>query len=110
MKTLLKICCFALLLAPPAILTGCGPKEIGQGASSWKPASSGGQPAAELMRYPVLGSNNTQKMLYHTNRPDVMEMTQKIQQSEFQRKLGLDSETESEGWREIPKERGPFRQ
>lgn len=111
MKTTLKIYCLALLAVLLSLEPACGPKEIGQGVSSWKPASSGGgQPAAEMMRYPLLGSSNTQKMLYHTNRPDVMEMTQKFQQSEFKQRLGLDSESEDESWQEIPKERGPFRQ
>lgn len=111
MKIALKLCCLTVFFTFLALESGCGPREIGQGVSTWKPASSGGgQPAAEMMRYPLIGSSNTQKMLYNTNRPDVMEMTQKFQQSEYRRRLGLDQENESEGWQEIPKERGLFRQ
>ena len=53
-------------------LGGCGPKEIGAGSSDEGAASGGGAPAAELMRYPMTGASARERMLYMSNRPDVM--------------------------------------
>ena len=39
-------------------------------------ASGGGAPTAEMMRYPMTGSGARERMLYLSNRPDVMQRVQ----------------------------------
>ncbi len=97
-----------IILCVLVLLAGCGPKEIGTGLAETPSASGGGASAAELMRYPVTGTSNTQKMLYYTNRPDVMEMTQKWQAASYRERMGINPEDPA--YREKPQQRSPFRQ
>lgn len=91
------------------LLCACGPRDIGQGmAEPEASAGAGGATTAELMRYPLTGANNTQKLLYYTNRPDVMESVQKWRVKEFQQRLGI--QPEDPEYRAVPKQRSPFRQ
>ena len=91
------------------LLCACGPKEIGYGSADDGPVRRG-QNVAEVMRYPVTGADNTQKMLYHSNLPSIMEQTQRWHTIQYRRQLGLDVSPEDPEYREIPKQRSPFRQ
>lgn len=88
-------------------LCACGPREIGEGSS---PELSGPVQAsgADMLRMPMAGANNTQKLLYWLNRPDVMQSVQEWRANQFRRSLNPSPEHPS--YREIPKQRSPFRQ
>lgn len=62
------------------------------------------------MRQPMTGFNNTQKMLYYCNNPEIMEQARKTRLAEFQRRAGIEPAPEDPAYREIPKTRSPFRQ
>ena len=86
---------------------GCGPKEPGTGLSS--DAALAPRPtSAELLRQPITGMNNTQKMLYWQNRPDVMENIQNWRLGVMKHKMGISPEDPA--YREVPKQLSPFRQ
>ncbi len=90
-------------------LAACGPREIGEGTSHntrLPPEATG----ADLLRFPMTGMDNNQKMLYWQNRPDVMAGMQKIRMREFRRRMGLAPEPEDPDYRSLPKQRSPFRQ
>lgn len=90
-------------------VAACGPREIGEGSTQ---ELSGPREAAavEALRLPVSGANNTQRMLYWTNRPDVMQNMQKWRHEKIRRSLGLAPSPEDPAYREVPKQRSPFRQ
>lgn len=98
-----------LILFLLALLFACGPKEIGQGVaeeSGLAPEATG----ADMLRLPMTGMNNTQKMLYWQNHPDVMANVQKWRAAKFRRQIGAAISPEDPEYREIPKQRSPFRQ
>ena len=105
-------CLFALLLAAVGGLGGCGPKDIGAGSSSESDSQPQGVSVEDQLRYPVYGSNNTQRMLYYQNRPDVMANMQQWRMQQFRRMNGLDTDVSPEDpqYRSVPKQRSPFRQ
>lgn len=104
-NTYMKILSFLCLLC----LCACGPREIGQGYSEI-PSGSGNYSAAEQMRFPMTGANNTQKMLYYYNRPDVMEKVRDWRLEQFQRALGAAPSPEDPAYRAVPKQPSPFRE
>ena len=55
-------CLFVLLLAAVGGMGGCGPKDIGAGSSSENDSQPQGVSVEDQLRYPVYGSNNTQRM------------------------------------------------
>lgn len=101
-----KYLALALLLA----LCGCGPREIGQGMAETATGPVTGPSSAETMRFPMTGASNIQRRLYYTNRPDIMERVQKMHISAFQQKIDNMPSPEDPAYREIPKQRSPFRQ
>lgn len=102
---------FALALAfALAALPGCGPKDIGAGSSEESVGTGGGQPSAELMRYPVTGASPRERMLYFNNRPDVMQQVQDWRLQSFQRRMGVQPSPEDPAYRATPKQPSPFRQ
>ena len=105
-------CLFVLLLAAVGGLGGCGPKDIGAGSSSESDSQPQGVSVEDQLRYPVYGSNNTQRMLYYQNRPDVMANMQQWRMQQFRRMNGLDTDVNPEDpqYRAVPKQRSPFRQ
>ncbi len=105
-------CLFALLLAAVGGLGGCGPRDIGAGSSSESDSQPQGVSVEDQLRYPVYGSNNTQRMLYYQNRPDVMANMQQWRMQQFRRMNGLDTDVNPEDpqYRSVPKQRSPFRQ
>lgn len=98
-----------LLLLGFLFLSGCGPREIGEGTSDL-PASTPEASASDMLRYPMTGMSNTQKMLYWQNRPDVMENVQAWRREQYRRQLGLAPDPADPAYREVPKMRSPFRQ
>lgn len=99
---LLASCAFLALCA-------CGPREIGEGAA--EPVASKPEVlAVDTMRYPMTGMDNTQKMLYWQNRPDVMQNVQAWRREQYRRQMGLAPDPEDPAYRETPKMRSPFRQ
>ena len=105
-------CLFVLLLAAVGGMGGCGPKDIGAGSSSENDSQPQGVSVEDQLRYPVYGSNNTQRMLYYQNRPDVMANMQQWRMQQFRRMNGLDTDVSPEDpqYRSVPKQRSPFRQ
>lgn len=90
-------------------VAGCGPKEIGEGSSYYAPIPQEAS-AADIMRYPVTGMNKTQKLLYWHNKPDVMESVQNWKLGLIRKHMGIAPSPEDPAYREIPKQRSPFRQ
>lgn len=91
-------------------LGGCGPREIGTGSSGESGASGGGASSAELMRYPMTGASTRERMLYLSNRPDVMQQVQDWNLQGYQRRMGVQPSPEDPAYRAVPKQRSPFRQ
>lgn len=92
-----------------AALASCGPREIGEGSSpeaALTPEATG----ADLLRLPMTGMDNNQKMLYWQNRPDVMASLQKFRMEQYRRRMGFAPAPEDPAYREFPKQRSPFRQ
>lgn len=99
----------ALILIFSLSVCACGPKEIGEGSSfvgTDPPEASG----AEMLRLPMSGANNTQKFLYWVNHPTVMQNVQNWQREKYLRSMGLKPNPEDPAYREVPKQRSPFRQ
>lgn len=88
-------------------LSACGPREIGGGRSS-EPVDYGGASASDAMRYPMTGANRSEKMLYYYNKPEVMERVQEASRDHYLRRMGVSPEDPA--YREIPKQKSPFRQ
>ena len=105
-------CLLALLLTAAGGLSGCGPKDIGEGSSDHYDSQPQGVSVEDQLRYPVYGSSNTQRMLYLQNRPDVMANTQRWRMMQFRRAHGVDNALDPEDpqYRAVPKQRSPFRQ
>lgn len=97
----------ALLLA--LALSACGPREIGTGSSE-ESMSSGGATTAEMMRYPMTGAGARERMLYLSNRPDVMQRVQDWNLQGYRRRMGIQPSPEDPAYRAVPKQRSPFRQ
>lgn len=91
-------------------LAACGPRDIGAGSSVESRGQGGGAPSAELMRYPMTGANARERMLYLTNRPDIMQQVQDWRLQGYQRMMGAQPSPEDPAYRAVPKQRSPFRQ
>jgi len=105
-------CLLALLLTAAGGLVGCGPKDIGTGTSAENESQPRGPSVEDQLRYPMYGSNATQRMLYYQSKPDVMENMQRWRIMQFRRMNGIDTNVnpEDEQYRAAPKQRSPFRQ
>lgn len=101
---------FGLALLAVVALAACGPKDIGTGTSSDYAAASPGMAPEDRLRYPMTGMSNTQRMLYHVNRPEVMSQMQQWQMSRFSRLSGDKPDPRDPAYRAVPKQRSPFRQ
>lgn len=101
---------FGLALLAALALAACGPKDIGTGTSSDYAAAAPGMAPEEQLRYPMTGMSNTQRMLYHVNRPEVMSQMQQWQMSRFSRLSGDKPDPRDPAYRAVPKQRSPFRQ
>lgn len=65
---------------------------------------------AEQMRQPMTGSNNTQRMLYYYNRPDIMEKVRNWRIDQFNRQMGVAPSPEDPAYRAVPRQPSPFRE
>lgn len=92
------------------LLCGCGPKEIGEGTSDYVSETPRDASTAENMRYPMIGANRTQQMLYYYNKPDVMQNYQDWRLGQFRRMMGIKPSPEDPEYRAVPRQRSPFRQ
>ncbi len=90
-------------------IAACGPREIGEG-SAQELSGPNGVSAVDTLRLPMSGANNIQKMLYWANHPEVAQNMQKWRQEKLRRLSGLAPSPEDPAYREIPKQRSPFRQ
>lgn len=98
---------FALMAA--ASVTACVPRGIGEGTSS-EAAIAPEATGADLLRLPMTGMDNNQQMLYWQNRPDVMASVQKFRLDQYRRRMGVEPLPEDPAYRELPRQRSPFRQ
>lgn len=98
---------FLALIVASGLLPACGPKEIGQGITDYEGDQSGVD-TAEMMRYPMTGAVPIQRKLYYANKADIVENVRKWRLGEFNRRLGINPEDPA--YREIPKQRSPFKQ
>lgn len=105
-----RSCAAVALTLLLAVLSACGPREIGQGSSVESRGAGGGAPSAELMRYPMTGANARERMLYLHNRPDVMQQVQDWRIQSYRRMMGAEPSPEDPAYRATPKQRSPFRQ
>ena len=69
-----------------------------------------GPTAAEQMRYPLMGANPTQFLLYQYNRPEVMEKVRNWHIERFSRMHGAQTTPDDPEYRARPRENSPFRQ
>lgn len=100
----------AILILMVLSLCACGPKEIGEGSADAIPSAPAGYAPIDSLRLPMYGTNNTQKLLYWINRPDVMQNVQSWQRSRYRAAMGLAPGPDDPAYREAPKQRSPFRQ
>ena len=85
-------------------LAACGPKDVGEGASSALPVSSPAQDLLSQARYPMDG-NRIQQRLYVLNQPQVIETMQQRQKDLLRRGAA------PSGYENLtPKQASPFRQ
>lgn len=91
-----------------ALTTSCGPKDIGTSATEEEPIRTSVS-SAEQMRYPMFGSDRTQKMLFLNNQMDSMVVRQNVISHSLQRD-GQAISPEDPRYRLIPKQPSPFRQ
>ncbi|MDE5831630.1 MAG: chemotaxis protein [Desulfovibrio sp.] len=89
------------------LLQGCGPREIGGGASP-ETDDYGGVSAVDAMRYPITGAKPTDKMFYYMNKPDVMARVQEATKARYLQSMGISPEDPA--YREVPRQKSPFRQ
>lgn len=111
-KPLCRLRVLALSLTLPGLALGLRPQGCGHGHLCGGHGTSPGVSVEDGLRYPVYGSDNTQRMLYWQNRPDVMAATQDWRARQFRRMQGLDEAASPEDpvYRAVPKQRSPFRQ
>ena len=108
----LKPCVLLCSLALAGLLAACGPKDVGEGTSVASETPPLGVNAEDQMRYPIMGANRTQQLLYLQNRPDIMANTQQWRLRQFNAIHGLDKDVSPEdpAYRAVPKQRSPFKQ
>lgn len=98
-----------ILLLFAILIAGCGPREIGEG-SALEAASPPEATGADMLRLPMSGANNTQKLLYWVNHPDVVQNVQNWRREQYRRAMGLAPSPEDPAYREVPRQKSPFRQ
>lgn len=61
-----------------------------------------------MMRFPMMGANQREKMLYYYNRPDVMQRVQELNRLGYMQRMGINPEDPA--YRAVPKQASPFRE
>lgn len=100
--------CCALCLQ----LTACGPKDVGTGTADVDNPPVGIS-AADALRLPMTGTAPIQRRLYYQNRPDIMQQVQDYRSREFRRHFNAvhgGVSPEDPAYREVPRQRSPFKQ
>lgn len=108
MRRLLPPACFALFLT----LAACGPKDIGTGTSDPDMAPPGVS-SVENLRQPMTGANPIQRRLFFYNQPHIMMQMQQSGLDNYRRYINRHNggvDPESPEYREVPRQRSPFRQ
>ena len=109
MRRLLPSACLALFLT----LAACGPKDIGTGTSDPDMAPPGVS-SVENLRQPMTGANPIQRRLFFYNQPHIMMQMQQSGLDNYRRYInryrGDGVDPESPAYREVPRQRSPFRQ
>ena len=91
-------------------LCACGPKEPGEGLATEMPDSRGGYSAAENMRLPLTGTNHNERLLYHYNRPELIENMQRWRNEQFRRHTGEEAQPVAPAFNGLQRAPSPFRQ
>lgn len=99
----------SILIVLAILLAACGPREIGEGSTA-EASNPPGATGADMLRLPMSGANNTQKLLYWVNHPDVVQNIQNWRREKFYKSLGIAPNPEDPAYREVPKQKSPFRQ
>lgn len=101
------------VLLAALLLTACGPKDIGTGTSEPDGAPPGVS-SVESLRQPLTGANPIQRRLYFYNQPHIMMQMQQSGLDNYRRYInryrGDGVNPESPEYREVPRQRSPFRQ
>lgn len=101
-----------LLLLTLALPAACGPKDIGTGTSG-PDAAPVGISSVDSLRQPFTGANPIQRRLYFYNQPNIMMQVQQSRLDAYRRYINRHNNgvnPESPEYREVPRQRSPFRQ
>lgn len=104
---------FSACLLFSLTLAACGPKDIGTGTAEPDSAPPGVS-SVDSLRQPVTGANPIQRRLYFYNQPHIMMQMQQSGLDTYRRYInryrGDGVNPESPAYREVPRQRSPFRQ
>lgn len=94
-------------------LVACGPRDIGTGTAEPDSAPPGIS-SVESLRQPLTGANPIQRRLFFYNQPHIMMQMQQSGLDNYRRYInryrGDGVDPESPAYREVPRQRSPFRQ
>lgn len=94
-------------------LAACGPRDIGTGTAEPDSAPPGIS-SVESLRQPPTGANPVQRRLFFYNQPHIMMQMQQSGLDNYRRYInryrGDGVDPESPAYREVPRQRSPFRQ
>ena len=111
LSTSLVVTLLVVLLA--AFSTACAPKDISSDSSRLDREyyGKGGADALSDARYPIAGfSSKKDRYFYQMSQPSVMENVQQWRVTRFTRGHSAKANPEDPSYREVPRERSPFRQ
>ncbi|HJA78116.1 chemotaxis protein [uncultured Desulfovibrio sp.] len=100
------------LLLTLALLPACGPKDIGTGTSE-PDGEALGVSSVDSLRQPFTGANPIQRRLYYYNQPNIMMQMQQARLDAYRNYINRYHNRvnpESPEYREVPRQRSPFRQ
>lgn len=100
------------LLLTLVLLAACGPKDIGTGTSE-PDGDPVGVSSADNLRPAFTGANPIQRRLFFYNQPNVMMQMQQSRLDAYHRYINRyhnGVNPESPEYREVPRQRSPFRQ
>lgn len=93
-------------------LAACGPKDIGTGTSEPDDAPPGVS-SVDSLRQPLTGASPIQRRLFFYNQPHIMMQMQQSRLDDYRRYINRHNggvDPESPAYREVPRQRSPFRQ
>lgn len=107
-----RISTLFLPLLALALLPACGPKDIGTGTSE-PDGEAVGVSSVDNLRHAFTGANPVQRRLYFYNQPNVMMQVQQSRLDAYRNYINRHNNgvnPESPEYREVPRQRSPFRQ